>query len=136
MIEYSTNRNIDLDTFIGVLRRSTLGERRPLDDRASMAGALAGANLMATAWDGSRLVGVARSVTDFSLCCYLADLAVDQAYQRQGIGRSLVEQTRGRLGPRCLLVLLSAPAAVEYYPRLGFDQHPSAWTLPADRPLS
>lgn len=75
------------------------------------------------------LIGVARSVTDFAYCCYLSDLAVDQAYARQGVGRRLIEETRGRLGPKCSLVLLAAPAAVDYYPHIGFTRHPQAWML-------
>ena len=77
------------------------------------------------------LVGVARSVTDFHYCCYLSDLAVDQAVQDKGIGRELIRHTREQLGPRCKLILLSAPAAVGYYPHIGFTQHNSAWILQA-----
>lgn len=74
-------------------------------------------------------------MTDFSYCCYLSDLAVAREFQGQGIGRELIRQTRGRLGPRCKLLLLSAPAAVDYYPKLGFRKHPQAWYLDADQPL-
>lgn len=92
-------------------------------------------NLLCTAWDGDRLVGVARSVTDFAYCCYLSDLAVDAAYQKQGIGRALMRLTQAQLGPSAKLILLAAPAAAAYYPRLGFQAHPSAWVLDADHPL-
>jgi predicted N-acetyltransferase YhbS len=86
-------------------------------------------NLIATAWDGRLLVGIARSVTDFHYCCYLSDLAVDAASQRRGIGRRLIQITQDALGPRCTIILLSAPAAVDYYPHLGFERHPQAWIL-------
>jgi GNAT superfamily N-acetyltransferase len=87
-------------------------------------------NLIATAWDGQLLIGIARSVTDFHYCCYLSDLAVDVAYQRRGVGRRLIQTTQDALGPRCNIILLSAPAAVSYYPHLGFKRHDQAWILP------
>jgi ribosomal protein S18 acetylase RimI-like enzyme len=86
-------------------------------------------NLIATAWEDDLLVGIARSVTDFHYCCYLSDLAVDVACQRRGIGRRLIRMTQEALGPRCSIILLAAPAAVDYYPRLGFQRHEQAWVL-------
>ena len=87
------------------------------------AGMAANGNLCVTCWDGETLVGVARSVTDFHYCCYLSDLAVDASCQRQGIGKELIRLTQERLGPRCKLILLSAPDASSYYPHLGFCRH-------------
>jgi predicted N-acetyltransferase YhbS len=87
------------------------------------------ADLLVTAWQGHLLIGVARSVTDFHYCCYLSDLAVDRSVQHAGIGRVLIRKTREQLGPNCALILLAAPAAAGYYPRLGFTQHDSAWVL-------
>ena len=86
--------DLDLDAVIDVYRDSTLGERRPVDDRDVMGRMLAGANLVVSAWDGDRMVGIARSLSDFAFCTYLADLAVRVAYQRRGIGRELVRQTQ------------------------------------------
>ena len=127
-IQYSTTRTISAEQFVDVLRRSTLGERRPIDDAEVIGQMLAHANLLCTAWAGPLLVGVARSLTDFGYCCYLSDLAVDAAWQHRGIGRQLCAQTQARLGPKCKLILLAAPKAREYYPKIGFTQHPSAWT--------
>lgn len=130
-IEYAVGRAITVEEFVDVLRRSTLAERRPVGDHACIQSMLAHANLLCTAWDGARLVGVARSVTDFAYCCYLSDLAVDTACQKQGVGRELIRLTRSRLGPRAKVVLLAAPGARDYYPKLGFERHDSAWMLPA-----
>ena len=130
-IRYEAERTITEDEFIDVLRRSTLAERRPVDDAVCIRAMLRHADLLCTAWHGQLLVGVARSVTDFEYCCYLSDLAVDEAYQKQGIGRKLIALTKSRLGPRANLILLAAPKAQQYYPRIGFDAHPSAWVLPA-----
>lgn len=93
-------------------------------------------NLIVTAWDSQLLVGIARSVTDFHFCCYLSDLAVDTAYHRQGIGRHLIHITQEALGPHCKIILLSAPAAVDYYPRLGFERHDQAWVLAPTKRVS
>ena len=135
-IKYTSRRKITVAQFVDGLRRSTLAERRPVDDRKRLAGMLRHANLICTAWDSDLLVGVARSVTDFDYCCYLSDLAVDQAYQRKGIGKGLIRLTQAALGPTCKIILLSAPKAQKYYPKLGFSAHPSAWVLPSVPPLA
>lgn len=135
-IRYDHTRKITVAEFVDLLQRSTLAERRPVDDLNCIKAMLDHADLLCTAWDADKLVGVARSVTDFEYCCYLSDLAVDQAYQHQGIGRELIRLTRSRLGRKALLILLAAPKAVTYYPRLGFEAHPSAWILPATKNLT
>ncbi len=132
-IKYENSRPISADEFIDVLKRSTLGERRPVDDRERIAAMLKHADVLCTAWDGDKLVGVARSVTDFAYCCYLSDLAVDEAYQRMGIGRRLIQATKSRLGPKAFIILLAAPKAEGYYPKMGFEAHRSAWVLKADK---
>lgn len=133
-IEYRLGNNLNLDQVIDLYNASTLGERRPVDDRRIMSEMLQRANLVVTAWDGELLVGIARTLTDFSYVGYLADLAVRESYQRQGIGIELIKRTRGGMGPRSMLVLLAAPKAAAYYPKIGFKPHESAWTLAkADR---
>ena len=135
MIDYSTTTPLSPTTFINLLRRSTLAERRPVDDAETIAGMLANADLTVTAWDGELLVGVARSVTDFIYCCYLSDLAVDVAYQRQGIGVELMARTQAMLGPKCKMILLAAPAAADYYGHVGFDHYPRCWVLDREKRL-
>ena len=134
MIDYYTDRLLDLDVLIELYIDSTLGQRRPVDDRPRMADMLAGANLIISAWEGDLLVGIARSITDFSFATYLSDLAVRLTYQRQGIGRELIARTQAA-APRATVILLSAPAAVAYYPHVGMRPHPSAWVLPPDQRL-
>jgi len=134
-IHYEHSRQIRDDEFVDLLRRSTLAERRPVDDPNCIRAMLQHANLLCTAWDGSKLVGVARSVTDFEYCCYLSDLAVDEDYQKAGIGRELIRLTRSRLGNKAKIILLAAPAAEAYYPKIGFDAHKSAWVLGAESKL-
>ena len=133
-IEYRYGNDLNLDQVIELYNASTLGERRPVDDRRIMTDMLRHANLVVTAWDGDLLVGLARTLSDFSYVGYLADLAVRLSHQRLGIGVELIRKTRERMGPRSLLVLLAAPKAVEYYPKIGFARHDSAWTLRANEP--
>jgi predicted N-acetyltransferase YhbS len=94
---------------------------------------LQNATLLVTAWDRHTLIGVARSLTDFTYACYLSDLAVDQAYQRQGVGKQLIALTQQQLGPHCKIILLAAPAASDYYPQIGFTHHPRCWILERDK---
>lgn len=134
-ITYHTGNDLDLDEVIGLYVASTLGERRPVGDRETMRTMLANANLVITARDGHNLVGIARSMTDFVYVAYLSDLAVHRACQRKGIGVALIRRTREALAPSARIVLLSAPAAVAYYPRIGFSQHPSTWVLAPGDPF-
>jgi ribosomal protein S18 acetylase RimI-like enzyme len=128
-IEYKVNQSITTDQFINLLNASTLGLRRPVDDRACVEGMLKHGNLLVTAWHEEKLVGVARSVTDFYFACYLSDLAVDEDYQKMGIGKQLQVLTQAQLGPKCSLILLAAPAANDYYSHIGFSHHPRCWVL-------
>jgi GNAT superfamily N-acetyltransferase len=132
-LRYETSRPINPDEFVDLLKRSTLAERRPVDDPKCIQAMLQHANLLCTAWDGEKLVGVARSVTDFEYCCYLSDLAVDENYQKRGIGKELIRLTRSRLGGHAKIILLSAPKAETYYPKIGFESHRSAWVLAAQK---
>ncbi len=126
---FLVNHPITTAQFAALLAQTSLGARRPLDHPATLQGMLDNANLLITAWQGEILVGVARSVTDFHFCCYLSDLAVAESVQGQGIGKALIRETFLQLQPGCKLILLAAPQAVAYYPKLGFSQHPSAWVM-------
>jgi ribosomal protein S18 acetylase RimI-like enzyme len=128
-ITYRYGNDLDLDAVIELLRASTLGARRPIEERETIAAMVAHANLVVTAWSGERMVGIARTLTDFVYVGYLSDLAVRESFQRRGIGVELIRKTRDRMGPNAKIVLLAAPAAVDYYPRVGFTRHESAWIL-------
>lgn len=135
-ITYRRGNDLDLDEVIDLYLASTLGARRPMDDREIVADMIRHANLVITAWDGDLLVGISRSLTDFTYVAYLADLAVRESHQRQGIGKEMVRRTQEAMGPRSSIILLAAPAAVEYYARIGFTHHDSAWILQAGETLS
>jgi predicted N-acetyltransferase YhbS len=128
-IDYRQGNDLLLEDVVELYRASTLGERRPIDDDRIVADMLRHANLVVTAWDGQTMVGIARTLTDFSYVGYLADLAVRVSHQNRGIGTELIQRTRNLMGSRSMLVLLAAPKAVEYYPKVGFTKHESAWVL-------
>jgi GNAT superfamily N-acetyltransferase len=129
MIEYRDNAIITAEQAIDLYKRSTLGERRPIHNVQTFEAMLQNASLTITAWEEESLIGISRSLTDYAYVAYLADLAVDEAYQRLGIGKRLIEETKSRLGPECMIVLLAAPKANEYYEHIGFEHNPRAWTL-------
>ena len=126
-IEYRTNYPVSAEAVAQLFRQS--GIRRPVDDLDRIQQMVDHANLMITAWDGELMVGIGRSLTDFSFCCYLSDLAVDKDYQRQGIGKAIVAKTQEILGDDVMLLLLSAPEAMSYYPRIGFEKADNAWII-------
>ena len=98
------------------------GLPRPTNDPGRMVEMYAHSDLVVSAWDGEKLVGVSRCITDWVWCCYLADLAIATNYKGAGIGRKLVEVTKEKLGPKVMIVLLSVPDAMEYYPKIGFEK--------------
>lgn len=134
-IDYKINMPLSTEQFIELLKSSTLAERRPIDDRECMDGMVNNSNLVVTAWDGDKLIGVARSMTDFHYACYLSDLAVDKEYQHYGIGKQLQVLSQEQLGANCKLILISAPAANSYYEHLGFSNSERCWVLERDQTI-
>lgn len=127
-IIYKVESSLEPSEFIDVLKRSTLGERRPIDDFERIKKMCENANLIITARLDGKLIGIARSITDFVYCTYLSDLAVDKEYQKKGIGKKLIEETKNQ-APLANLILLSAPAAVDYYPKIGMKKHNHCFIL-------
>ncbi len=129
-IDYALEKSLTSAEFIDVLQRSTLAERRPVDQPETIAGMLKSAQVIYTARHNGLLVGVSRAITDFAYCTYLSDLAVDAEFQKQGIGRELIRLTHEAAGVKTMLVLLAAPKAVNYYPHIGMTKHDSCWIIP------
>jgi predicted N-acetyltransferase YhbS len=127
-IKYTIEENLNTEEFIKVLEESTLAERRPVNDIERIRKMLSNANLIVTARLNGKLIGVARSLSDFAYCTYLSDLAVSADFQRNGIGRELIRFTKKSTG-EAKLILLSAPGAVEYYPRIGMKKHNHCFML-------
>jgi predicted N-acetyltransferase YhbS len=129
-IVYALEPGLPAAEFRAVLIASTLGDRRPVNEPARLEHMLRHADVIVTARDGERLVGVSRAITDFAYCCYLSDLAVDTAYQHQGIGKRLILETRRAAGEAAMLMLIAAPAAEGYYPKIGMQHVKSCWLIP------
>lgn len=123
MITYQIENDLSVTEF-----REVLGERRPVDEPQRLSKMLDNGNLIITARENGKLIGVARSLTDFSFCTYLSDLAVDEGYQKKGIGKELIRLTKLET-PDARLILLSAPAAVEYYPKIGMKKWEQCYTI-------
>ena len=131
-IRYSIEPNLSVAEFTDILERSTLAERRPATDAKRLTGMLEHADVIVAARDDSgKLIGVARSITDFHYCTYLSDLAVDVVFQMRGIGRELIRLSHETAGKETTLILLAAPAAREYYPKIGMEAHQSCWIIQA-----
>jgi GNAT superfamily N-acetyltransferase len=127
MIEYRDNQPLEPVEIARVFDASGIG--RPTKDIPRIAQMFANANVVISAWDGARLVGVSRALTDYSYCCYLSDLAVDVAYQKHGIGRELIRRTQSIIGEEVTLILMSAPGAMAYYPKVGFALGDNAYVI-------
>ena len=128
MIEYKIEKDLSVEEFRMVLNNSSLGERRPIDDPGRLEQMLRHGNLIVTARSNGKLVGISRSLTDFAFCTYLSDLAVDEDFQHKGIGKELVRRTKLE-APQAKLILLSAPAAIDYYPKIGMSQFSYCYLL-------
>jgi GNAT superfamily N-acetyltransferase len=130
LVQYGQEPDLSPEEFIDVLVRSTLAERRPVDDRAAIEQMLTQADLIVTARLEGLLIGVSRALSDFAFCTYLSDLAVDQRHQRRGIGRELIRRTHEAAGWQTMLLLIAAPNAQTYYPHIGMARHESCWIIP------
>ncbi|WP_245805857.1 GNAT family N-acetyltransferase [Bacillus alkalicellulosilyticus] len=119
-ITYKNDASITAEQLSSVFKAS--GIKRPSDDLERLESMIHHANILITAWDSDKLIGVARAITDYSYCCYLSDLAVRLDYQSQGIGRELVQRVQETIGEEVALILLSSPTAMQYYPKLGFEK--------------
>ncbi len=127
VITYKTNAKLEAHELSDLFKAS--GIKRPVEDLNRVKNMIDNSNLLVTAWDGEKLVGIARALSDFSYCCYLSDLAVDKEYQNQGIGHELVNEIQKLIGDESNLVLLSAPEAMEYYPKIGFEKAGNAYII-------
>ncbi len=132
-IRYTLEPALSAEAFIGVLETSGLAERRPVAERARVETMLRRSDIIVTARTQGRLIGVSRAIADYGFCCYLSDLAVERAYQRRGIGKQLIGRTWDAARRETTLILLSAPAAADYYPHIGMTRHDACFIYPRAR---
>jgi predicted N-acetyltransferase YhbS len=133
-VVYQLEPGLSESEFLSVLERSTLAERRPVDEPETIGSMLRNADVIVTARVDGQLVGVSRAISDFAYCTYLSDLAVDADHQRRGIGRELIRRTHEAAGLGTTLILLAAPRAKSYYPHVGLRSHDSCWIIPRQKP--
>lgn len=126
-IIYKENKDVKPEDVSSVFAKS--GIKRPYQDLDRLDRMVKNADIVITAWNNDQLIGIARAITDFSYCCYLSDLAVDVDFQKEGIGRELINKVKKIIGEECSVVLLSSPAAVEYYPKVGFEKSDQAYVM-------
>jgi N-acetylglutamate synthase-like GNAT family acetyltransferase len=127
VIEYRHNQPLDPAEVARLFDAS--GITRPTGDLPRIARMFSNANLIISAWSDNTLVGVARALTDHAYCCYLSDLAVDRAFQKHGIGKELIRRVQAVIGEEVSLVLISAPGAMQYYPKMGFTAADNAFVV-------
>lgn len=127
MIEYRHNFPLNPVDIARVFDSS--GITRPTDDIPRIARMFAASNLVISAWANGVLVGVCRALTDYSYCCYLSDLAVDQGFQKHGIGKELIKRVQSTVGDTVSIILLSASGAMSYYPSVGFAKAENAFFI-------
>ena len=120
MIKYLKNVDLNLEDIILVFEKSSIN--RPIGNKKRIKSMFDNSNLVISAWDEDKLVGLCRALTDFSYCCYLSDLAIDIDYQRQGIGRTMIDLVKKEISDEVALILLSAPSAMSFYPKVGFGK--------------
>ncbi len=126
-LTYSSNIIPTADQVIELYQNS--GLPRPTHDKERIKKMFDNSTLIITVWDGERLIGVSRSITDWCWSCYLADLAVRHEYKQSGIGKKLIMLTKEKVGDECMILLLSVPAAMEYYPKVGFIKQESSFIM-------
>lgn len=130
---YAREPDLGVEAFQQVLMQSGLAAIRPVNDVARLQAMLASADLLVTArlvQPDRQLVGIARSISDFSWCAYLSELAVAASAQGLGIGKGLLSETRRILGPGVALVLSSVPEAVGFYERAQMQRIADAFWYP------
>ena len=131
VIKYRSDRTPSIETIIDLYNSS--GINRPTTDRDRILKMYVNSNLIVTAWHEDKLVGISRSLTDYCYCCYLSDLAVREEYKHKGIGKQMIRVTKEIVGEKCMLLLLAAPSAMEYYPKVGLEKVDNGFIIKRDR---
>ena len=127
MIKYLKNVDLNLEDIILVFEKSSIN--RPIGNKNRIKSMFDNSNLIISAWDQDKLVGLCRALTDFSYCCYLSDLAVDMDYQRQGIGKTMIDLVKKEISDEVALILLSAPSSMSFYPKVGFGKFENGFII-------
>ena len=120
------SERLTAEEYIDFLKRTDLGSQYPLerfDERIARLVNTVSVSLTARNDDGL-LIGVLFGLTDFAYWLYVTDLGVDRRYERQGIGRKLMQTAHEMAGgERDIAVYLVANEnAVPFYEKLGMKK--------------
>lgn len=86
-----------------------------------MVKAFQNAGTVVSAWDGDKLIGLAEAIDDGELIAYIHYLLVGPEYQKQGVGRKLLELVKKQYENYLYLIVISEEKEkVEFYEKCGF----------------
>ncbi|WP_301109204.1 GNAT family N-acetyltransferase [Sporosarcina sp.] len=129
-IKYKINSGITPEELANVFMLS--GIKRPYNDLSRLKKMIDNSDVIVEAWVEQELIGIARSITDYSYCAYLSDLAVKQPFQGKGIGKELLKITKTQFGKQVAIILLSSPGAMEFYPLQGYEKVENGFRIPRE----
>ena len=120
------SERLTAEEYIGFLKRTDLGSQYPLErfeERIAMLVNTVSISLTARNDDGL-LIGVLFGLTDFAYWLYVTDLGVDRRYERQGIGRKLMQTAHEMAGGEkdIAVYLVANENAVPFYEKLGMKK--------------
>ncbi|OLQ38379.1 hypothetical protein ATX28_09190 [Oenococcus oeni] len=116
-ITYS-DKKISVDELCDVIKRSTL--KRQIENKQKIKNMLEHADFLYTAWDGNKIVGYTRGITDYGDVVFIDDLGIDKEYWHKGIGSHLIKMVIEKFGNDIHIVLVASKLARDYYAKLGF----------------
>lgn len=118
MIRYEIGIDIPLDQMLALYKG--LGWRQHLHPER-VARALAASSRVVTAWDGDRLIGMARLISDGEFGLYLPEILFYPEYQRQGHGRQMMQILLEGYEHVQQSVLLADDGNEPFYQQFGFE---------------
>jgi GNAT superfamily N-acetyltransferase len=121
-IRYSDN-GFEADAFVTLAKRIW-----PREYELPAAAAALARTTNIGAWDGGRLVGAVRVLTDGYFFATVPEILVDPDYQRRGIGRELMVRALAA-APRGTLFFGAQPQSVGFFEKLGCEPGPSGMIL-------
>ena len=126
-IIYKLNEKISPEQLLKLFNDANLKRPQSLERLNKM---INDADILISAWSENELIGVVRCITDYSFCCYISDLAIGKKFQKKGIGKELIRKVQEYLGDEVMILLLSVPQALNYYPKIGFNKIDNAYQIP------
>ncbi len=131
-ITYKTNKKLKIDDIVELFYNSGYLPLKDMSNLKRIEKMFDNANLVVSAWHGKTLIGISRSLCDFSYACYLSDICVHKQYRKFNIGRKLIEITKEEAGNECKLILHSNAEAIDFYEKIGMNRISNAFIIQRD----